>query len=316
MKKKLLFPICCVFIFTSLSVAAKSKKHINKQKQETIQPDTSSQKKNTILEQETSATKADRWVINKILVSINGINIIQSTLEQPQIAKDGQKFTLEEAIQEELLFQKAMEKNPLSKEQIEQDVQRQIVALKTQSNKGKMSDEEFDKELKESGYTLPMYKKQLARLIAVENIKKLEIDEGVFVSSQEVEAYYNNNPEYQEEAFHLKKAVLTEEKKDSYQKLIKEKKITWDDLDWVEKRNIDTQFSLLFTMNKGDISTPVKIDDNKYIIFNIVNKKERKLKELTNRYTSIEKHLRDQKRDSVLSKLLEDLEKKASIVYL
>ncbi len=196
------------------------------------------------------------------------------------------------------------------------DVQRQIVALKVQNKMGELSDQEFERELKESGFTLPMYKRQLKRLIAVENIKKLEVDQGVVVSAQEVESYFKENPEYEKEAYHLKKLSFTEEEKNSYKKLVKKGVLSWNDLGWIEKESLDEKFSFVGELKKGQMSKATKVDANKYIIFKLVNRKKRRLKALTNRYPSIEHMLREQKRGKILLTTLEVLEKKASIVYL
>lgn len=254
----------------------------------------------------------DLWVIDKVLVRVNGINLKKSVLDEPQIAKDGGKYALKEAIEAELLYQKALEKQLLPSGA---DVQRQIVSLKMQRGLENMSDEEFGKELKESGFTLSMYKRQLGRLIAAENVKRLEIDDKIVITSQDVEEYYKKNPEYDKEAYNLKVSSLSNDEKDNYKKLIQEDKLTWKSFGWIEKDELDERYSFVSSMKKGDISDPKELK-GKFVIVQLVDKKDRKLKPLTNSYPIIERRIREQRRQRYLNDFLKELEIKASIVYV
>src|ERR1700689_1574659 len=64
----------------------------------------------------TKQKKSKGMLIDKILVRVNiegfkGVNILQSDLEKPRIEKEGGTYTLDEAIMEELMLQKATEKH-------------------------------------------------------------------------------------------------------------------------------------------------------------------------------------------------------------
>lgn len=253
-----------------------------------------------------------RWEIDKIMVRVNGNNILQSHLEQPQLGKEGGFYTLNEMVEEELLCQKAVERHMVP---TPADINRQIVNLKIQSGMPNVSDEEFEKQLKENGFNLPMYKRQLSRLMAAENLKRAEISEKVIVTSQEVEAHYQNNPIFLPARYHLKMAAIPEDKIADYKKLIKAQDITWKDLGWVEKSEVGEQYSSVLAMNKGFVSKPIKSQE-KYHSILLADKEEGRVKSLDECYFAIEAQLRNQKREKLLEKLMCDIKEKAVIVNL
>ena len=131
-----------------------------------------------------------RILIDKIVAKVNGSNILMSDLQKPQMSKNGLFFSLQEAVNHELIFQKAVERKLLP---TQTDVEKQIVALKIQNGIADVSDEEFKKSLEEEGFTVPEYKNQLAKMLAVERLKQMEFSEKVVVTSQEVEDFLNND---------------------------------------------------------------------------------------------------------------------------
>ena len=178
---------------------------------------------------------AERFSIDKIKARVNiegfkGVNILESDLKRPRIEKEGRKYTLDEAIMEQLLYQKAVEKHLLPNAA---DIERQIVAFKMQNDISNMSDAEFEAQLKESGFTqtsfqksvLDEYKEQLARIMAIENLKRAEISEKIIVSSQEVEDYYKKNPTYTKAEYHLKIATIAPQDVENYKDLIASTKL-------------------------------------------------------------------------------------------
>lgn len=253
-----------------------------------------------------------RWEIDKIMVRVNGNNILKSHLEQPQLGKEGGFYSLEEMIDEELFCQKAVERHLIP---TVPDINRQIVNLKIQSGMANMSDDDFEAQLKENGFNMAMYKRQLSRLMAAENLKRVEISEKVVITSQEVEAHYKNNPTFAPARYHLKIAAIPEDKITEYKKLLKTQEITWKDLGWVEKHEIDEQYASVLAMKKGFISKPIKSQE-KYHSILLANKEEQRVKTLDECYFAIESQLRNQKRDKLLEKLMCDIKEKATIVTL
>src|SRR5258707_15686060 len=86
-----------------------------------------------------------RWTVDKIIARVNGVNILQSDLKVARMAKEGGKFTLDEAIVEELLFQRAAEMQTLP---TSFEIERQLVSFKMQNNLTELSEQEFEDQLK------------------------------------------------------------------------------------------------------------------------------------------------------------------------
>jgi|GEM_PF-4831449 len=250
-------------------------------------------------------------LVDKILLRVNGTNVLKSDMDQPRIGKEGGKFSLEEVITEELFFQAASEKHMLPSAL---DIERQIVAFKIQNNLKDMTDKEFEDELKVAGFTLDAYKTQMGRMLAVENVKHSEVSEKIVVSSQEVEAYYAKNPAYTKEEYKIQLAVVAGSVVESG-KDVPLNDLSWDNLGWVEKKDLGKDFNFIFSMNKGDVSKPQKIE-GKYQIVKLDDKKECRLKTLNERYGEIERELQNDKKLKAVDELESDLKAKAVIVKL
>ncbi len=213
---------------------------------------------------------------------------------------------------EELFYQRAAETHMLP---TAVDVERQLVSFKIQNNLTELTDQQFEEQLKLHGFTLKSYRRQLGRMIAAENVKRIEISEKIVVTAQEVDAYYKNNPEYTRDEYHLKVCTIAEEQIPDQATLIKENKLGWEDLGWVEKKDIGKNFSAVFSMKPGSISKPIKSDDG-YQLVQLVNKRDRHLKTLTERYGDIERHLQDERKGSFLEKIEKEIMQKAVIERL
>ncbi len=250
-------------------------------------------------------SKKALFSIDKILARVNGVNILRSDIELPRISKEGGFYSLDEAILEELFVQRAVEQHL---QPSDLDVERQIVAFKMQNDMAELSSDEFEKQLKQSGFTLKLYKEQLGRLIAVENVKRAEVSEKLVVTSQAVEEYYKKHPVYIKEGYNLKIAYL----KDAQEQLADS---DWEALGWVDKADLDKQFSFVPSMKKDEISQPVKVDDG-YQVVKVVDVRLPRQKTLKECYIDIEKKLYKDKKENYLKTVEKELFAKASIVYL
>lgn len=252
-----------------------------------------------------SDSSRDRWTIDKIVARVNGSNVLKSDLEIPQIFRRGGVYTLEEYIVEEVFVQRAIEMHVTPSEL---DVERQIVVFRKQNELDKLSDVEFDKWLQEIGLTAKNFKDQWFRLLAVGNVRRAEVGEKVFISSQEVKKYYETHPAYVKEAYKLQLAHPKDEKCDT-------KTLGWEDLGWVNKVDLDKNFAFVVSMQKGDISKPLKTEHG-YEIVKVVDKRMPRLKTLKERYIEIEKKLHKQKEEQYLKEIEKNLREKASVIYL
>jgi hypothetical protein len=246
-----------------------------------------------------------KFTVDKIIARINGVNILQHDLKQPRIEKEGNRYSIEDAAKEELFYQKAKEKHLLPSPS---DVDRQIVAFKMQNNMVEMSDVEFENQLKDSGFSLIMYKKQLGRLLAIENFKRVECSEKIVVSSQEIEGFCKKNIEYSEEKYHLEIAKTKEKFEEK-----NEENIKWEDLGWFEKDEIGESYKFVLNMKRGQVSKPVSLN-GEFRIVRLVDKKSRLLKSIGERYGDVERKIREQKKDQIIKSIEDTLMQKSSII--
>jgi parvulin-like peptidyl-prolyl isomerase len=254
------------------------------------------------------------WIIDKIIVLVNGTRILKSDLDKPRISRDGGKYNLDELIEEEILVQRSIDRHMLP---TEADVERQVVTFKLQNGLGDLSSADFEKELKKFGFTLKEYKFQIGRLIASENIKRMEVTDKIVITSQEVENYYNNNPEVTPEEYWLKMIPVktTQSNRNDIDKKIDLDKADTVDLGWIKKEDLDPRFEFVLTMKKSQISEVINVNDKDYVI-EIADKKESRNKTLNERYNDIEKQLTQKKQTKLIQKFKMDLKKNSTIIYL
>jgi len=259
-----------------------------------------------------NAAMLPRELIDKIMVRVNGVNILKSDVEQRRISKSGQPFTTKELVTEELYVQKAVERKMWP---TDVEVRKQIVNLKIHNGIAHLSDEEFKQELEQEGFSIHEYEYQLGRMLAGEKLKQAEFNERVVVTKQEVESYHKKNPEKFEEKYLIKICELSKKDIDNNGKLVKVGDFQWDDLGWVEKPSIDKQLAFVSTMQKGTMSEPVKLG-SKYHVVKLEDKVSGREKTLEERYTAIERTLQNKKKFKFEREFAGELEKSSFIVYL
>lgn len=252
-----------------------------------------------------------RWIVDKIVARVNGVNVLKSDLEKPQIGKEGGVYTLGELISEELIFQRAQEKKMLPSAA---DVDRQIVSFKMQLNLNTASNDEFEQHLKQYGFTFNTYRNQIGRLLAVNNTKQAEISEKILVTSQEVEDFYHRNPAHVKERFNLQMALLDEEHVDNYTSYLENSDVSWKEFGFVQADEIDERYAVATQLSVGEMTPPIKVN-NKYVVIKLVAKEDAKLLSLSDRYSEIEKELQYEKRSNFVKSFEKDLLAKAFIYY-
>ncbi|MCK4650873.1 SurA N-terminal domain-containing protein [Candidatus Babeliales bacterium] len=253
-----------------------------------------------------------REELDKIVARVNGINILKSDLDQRVISKNGEPFTLEELISEQLFIQKAAERNLWPSEL---EVEKQIVSLKIHNGISDLTPKQFEEELSKEGFTINEYKDQLARMLASEKLKHAEFSERVVVTSQEVEDYHKKNPEKISEKYLIKMCDLDEKDLDEKGELVKKGDFKLEEIGWIEKKDLNSNISFVSKMKKGEISKPVKIGSLRQLV-KLEDKKGERIKTLEERYSQIENTLHAKKKEKFEKEFEKELREKASIVYL
>lgn len=273
--------------------------------------DTNVEKKEKISKEKVAPIK----VVDEIVARVNGTNITKSFLKKPQALMGGGLLSLEDAVKSELLFQKAKERQLLA---TQAEVERQITNLKISNGISHLTDEEFGEELKQEGLSLAEYKSQMAKLIAIERLKSAEFSERVVVTSQEIENYYKDNPRWSTEKYCINICELTFDNVDKDGNLkedVKNKDLNWDELGWISKKDLSSSLSFVSEMEKNQVSKPVKVGDS-YQLVKVVDRSEKFLRTLDDRYNEIESTLQAEKRVKFEQEFEKELRKDASIVYL
>ena len=255
---------------------------------------------------------AGRVVVDKIVARINGRNLLLSDLNLPRIEKGGEKFTVDEAIDHELLFQRASERKLLPSTL---DVEKYIDAWKEMNQLTHMTESEFEKRLQEDGLTAKKYRAQLAQVLAVKNLRQVELNERVVITAHEVGAYHNSNPEYSDDRYLLQTRIVPLHKASSPEEAAKNKDIPWIDLDWIDESNLAERMLFVADMKEGEVSQALEVSQGHQFV-KMLKKDPKHLKTLEERWGSIERTLQEQRTEGFEQEYVKELRKKASIVYL
>jgi len=255
---------------------------------------------------------ARREVVDKIVARVNGRNILLSDLKHARIDKGGGTFSVEEAIEHELLHQRASERKLLP---TAIDVEKYIDAWKEMHQLTHMTEEEFEERLHEDGLTSKQYRAQLARILAIRNLRQVEVSERVIITAHEVEKYYKNNPEYSDDRYLLQTRIVPFRKASTEQEAIANKDVSWLELDWIDHSNLAERMLFVADLKVDEISKPLKVSQG-YQFIKLIKKDPKHLKTIDERWVSIERELQKQKTEGFEKEYVQGLRKKAAIVYL
>lgn len=254
-----------------------------------------------------------RQMVDRFLARVNGVNILASDLEEPRIEKNCKKIELEQAINEELLYQKALEMKAIPNEL---DIERRFIAIKNHNGFDGKTDEQFEAWFKvEAGLTIKKLKRQLTRNAGIDAVKGMYIQDKCFIAPEKIEAYCAAHPKYSPEKYELKSAFIDEEQLDEAGVLKDDTPLEWIELGWIEKPAITEAMAFVTELEKGQVTEVVKTE-NGYQIFMLVDKKPETLLTTEERYLDIEKSLLQEERETLESELIKQLRSRASLVYL
>jgi hypothetical protein len=259
-----------------------------------------------------SLPKKEKISLDSIIAQVNGINILQSDLLKKRIGKEGASYSFKEVALENLFVQKASEKHLLP---TKQDIDRQVLSFKNANGMGAIGDEEFEKLLLERGFTLAEYKKQLGYVLATENLKRVEINERIFVTNQEVRECYEKDIPVNAEKYCIKIASLRENQVNDYKKLIRHKKVSWGSSCWLEKDELAQDYLKELSCMKKDQISQVINGSNGFVVLQLVDHKPPEKKEFDDAYTEIEKTIHKEKRQNLAHQLEETMLNQADIIF-
>jgi len=262
-----------------------------------------------MVEPESDSQESDLELLDAILVVIytsDGVDIITlSMLDRPSL--DGQPKSLEELIDEYLIYRDGMSKANISDETVDAG----IAQFKKQNN---LSDAQVNEFFERGGYTLQEGRFEFKRLQMVAQM----IDHNVVgkmrvIPESEIRKIYNENPIYKEATYVLERAQVPE--KVARTALSRRTMVEWTELPEVKDSELASHLDFIKTLKVGQISKPRRLDNDEYELFRLKAKTERSLVPLEDRRKEIVAQLRRPRYEQALKEYKERLRNAAHIVY-
>lgn len=252
-----------------------------------------------------------RVILDRILVRVNGINVLASDLTAARINEP--RFTLERAIAAALYRQEASKRNLLP---TAEDIEKKVASIKGAANLTAITDEEFEKYLTAEGFSLKQYKREIARLMSESNLLNALQQERIFVRREEVAKYYEEHPEYTESSYSLETALIPFSRASSEQEALAQTGLAeWLASGWMKEREIAEKLRSVTQLHKGEIAAPLKTSAG-FQLVRLADVQPARLLTLEERYGTIEQALFEEQRAQFEEQMLEELKQNAIIVYL
>lgn len=214
-------------------------------------------------------------VVNSIAAIIHvepmPIVITWRDVEMPSI--NGQKRTLDEIIFERLLAYEAEHVYHLGNS--EDSARKYFETIKKQNN---LSDDEFKAIFTRLGKTPEEAFQEFKISYVAEQIVSFKVRNRVNVSEEEVRAYYEQNPEYEEAAYKIKRGIIpkgsmTETELQEFQDEQKHSyKVEWSDPYWLKDSEIAESSNFIKKMEPGSYSA-LEVTSNGYEVVKLVQKR-------------------------------------------
>lgn len=244
------------------------------------------------------------------------IIITESETTRPGL--DGQPKTLDDLILENLVFLDAKRMGAMPDAEA---MQRHWEAIKKQNN---LSEDDMRAVAAQAGYTLPEAKMQLGRMSAINQMLELKVKSGLFVTQQEVEKYYKENPEIEQAEYDIARVVVPYSAMPSRDELrsrlmavaksgCDDSLIQWPDPFVLMHDEIAQDKNFIYTMKVGEISQPLELY-NGFEMFKLVSKIPQRVVPLAERYDAIEHYLKAPKYKELMDKYKKELYERATIV--
>ncbi len=259
--------------------------------------------------------KSDRFLINEVAVVVDGperrFYVTTFDLETPSF--DGKIPTLDDIVDEELIYQDALK----HKIPITEYAQKHIQNIKKQH---KLSDEAFTKICADAGLDQASALEKFEKMGATNTMIQHKADS--FVAEHEVKAFYEENPVYKQAKFQLQVGFVPfdpnkelEGQKEELEKILKvnPNAIQWNEPFWLKEFDIAVDKLYIIKMSPGQISAP-QLTNGGFELFRLKDKKEGFLVPLEKRYGEIVHTLRMPKLQETVEKYKEVLRESTAIV--
>ncbi len=234
--------------------------------------------------------------------------ITKSDVNRPGI--DGRMHSLENRTRECQMFMDAEKFKMVDEDAVE----RQLKEIKRENN---LSDKELESIFTSGGYTLEEGKDQFKVMTGVNQVTGFRIMSRLTVSKREMEIYWNENPQYLEPSYEVKRAATGFDVAKTVKEL--QKKITdqtvtisWSDPFWIKESEVAEDKQFICKLKPGQIKI-VKHGDF-FELFKSVSLLPRRPVPLEERHDEIEMALREKKYKTLLQEYQDELNRMTAVI--
>lgn len=204
----------------------------------------------------------------------------------------------------------------------EEDIERHLKVVERENN---ISRKQLVEIFTTNGWTLEEGKEQFAKMYTANSVVQFKVSGGLFVSTKEVQTFYDENPEWIEATYTLQRGLIpysyAQTKKQQLQIIndaIAQGKeipgVQWSPAFTIKQDQIAADKKFLLDMKDGEISKPVNVFEG-FELFKLVQASPRRLRTLDERYGQIADMLRRPKYQEILTNYKKQLYDNASIIY-
>lgn len=256
--------------------------------------------------------------IQAVVFGQDGTQVIPySDVIRPSLS--GDQRSLDDLIFERLVYLDAQKFKILADDDA---VDKYLTMVQKQNN---LTLDELKEIFAQSGYSYEEGRDQFKMLQTVNSMLDFKIRSHVIVPRKMVEEYYQEHPEWQQGAFRLKVGFVPyiPGQEDKQKKAIaymaksgkKMRGIEWGSPFWINQDDVAEDKKFIFDLKPGKTSQAIDTGTG-FEIYQLVEKKDRKLIPLEERYQEIANTLRRPIYEQLMQKYKDHLFDTASIVYL
>lgn len=230
-----------------------------------------------------------RELVDEMVAQVNKTIICKSDVDERQLHLGGNSRSLEECIQDELLYQKAKTYNAVMSEE---DLEKRLVAVREGYGFGYKTHEEFEAFVRKTGgLSVKRLREQLKRTGAVATLENVLIPRDALVLREDVEAYCAQHPLQKDEEYLLSFATLSKDDLALDGSISADFPLVWTELDgWIRKSDLASHMKFVVDMKVGEVSKPA-LKDSACFVYRLEKKAEKRPLSVDERYAEVEQLL-------------------------
>ena len=224
--------------------------------------------------------------------------------------------------QEDLLFERLvyLDATKFKIAPNEEALDKYLAEIQKQNN---LTLDELKLIFKQAGYSYQEGREQFKRLQTVKSLLDYKINSNLIVPKQQIEKYYNEQPEKEEAEYKLEYGTMTfqEDREDQQKQLLSFAQnqknnpgVVWNEPFWMKDSEISEDKQFICTLKKGEISCPCETGTC-FELYHLLDKKEEKVRSLEERYDDIARTLTQPKYEKLMEDYKKQLFDSVSILY-